>query len=455
MEALFSAKLAAARAVGSLSRRSGRGGGTTLPGRVLVRLAPDAIERLARRLPGGVALVSATNGKTTTAAMAATILAPDVPLCRNGSGANLVSGVASALLAAPPAARLGLFEVDEAALAEVARRTRPRTLLLGNLFRDQLDRYGELELVGARWREVIARLDGCQVVACADDPLVNAIADGTPGLRYGLDDPRHALPAVQHAADSTACVRCGAPYAYAAPYLGHLGDFACPRCGHARGALDFAARDVELHGLAGSRFRLDTPDGPVSVAVSLPGIYNVYNATAAIALASLHGVPPLTAAVRLGGFRAAFGRFERLRFGDRELVLVLVKNPAGANEALRTLGDDLDGATVLAVLNDRIADGRDVSWIWDVDFEDALPRVGRLYCSGSRAADLALRAKYAGVAADRLVRVDDLGAALDQALAEAGPGGVVYVLPTYTAMLELQRLATARGLTRPYWEVTR
>jgi UDP-N-acetylmuramyl tripeptide synthase len=437
-----------------LSRRAGRGGGTTLPGRVLLALSPDAIERLAARLPLGSAVVSATNGKTTTCAMAAAILEPELPLRRNAAGANLLSGVGSALLERGDGV-LGLFECDEAALPEVARRVRPHTLALGNLFRDQLDRYGELELVAERWRGLVAGLDADRlVVACADDPVTADLVDGRErALRYGLDDASVALDALEDASDSRWCVRCGHAYRYETVYLGHLGDYRCPHCGHGRPRLDVAARDVRQRGLDATAFRLVTPFGERPVELPLPGLYNVYNALAASALALSLGAPLDDVVAGLEGFRSAFGRFERLRVGDREAVLLLIKNPAGANEALRTLhGGGTGPLRLLAALNDRIADGRDVSWIWDVDWERAVPSLEGVVVSGTRAEDLALRLKYAGLDDDRLTLEPELDRAFDRALAEAGPGGTSYVLPTYTAMLELQGIVASRGLARPYWE---
>src|SRR5438552_596952 len=278
------AEILAARVVGGLSRLAGAGGGTTLPGKLLWKLDPSAVDRLAARLPLGSALVSATNGKTTTAALAARILAAR-RLAHNASGANLVSGVASTLLTARDA-ELGLFEVDEGALPEVARRVRPRALCLGNLFRDQLDRYGELELVAERWREAVRRLPPeTAVVVNGDDPQVGDLARGRPGaLVFGVDDPRQAHP-LQHAADSKYCLRCGTPYEYAAAYVGHLGDYRCPRCGHARPGLDVAARAIELDGLESASFDLCAPAGTARVRIGLPGLYNVYNALAAASLA--------------------------------------------------------------------------------------------------------------------------------------------------------------------------
>jgi UDP-N-acetylmuramyl tripeptide synthase len=446
-------EIAAARGVAALSRRVGTGGGTTIPGKLLAQLDPGAIDRLAARLAEGTAVVSATNGKTTTTAMAAEILRPLHRLAHNSAGANLVSGVASALLADPDA-DLGLFEVDEAALPELLLRLRPRAVCLGNLFRDQLDRYGELELVAERWRNAAGELpEATTLVFNADDPQVAAAAEAHPRrVAFGLDDPRVARLALQHAADSKYCVRCGTPYDYAAAYVGHLGAYHCPRGHHDRPPLEVAGRDIALNGLESAAFRLDTPEGSRPVELRLPGLYNVYNAVAAASLTRALGASLDEIAAGLERFSAAFGRFERIAVGDKHVLLLLIKNPAGANEAVRTLVDGGAPRVLVAALNDEIADGRDVSWIWDVDFEPLLPGLERLVASGGRAAELALRFRYGGLDEHAIELEPDLGAALDRGLELTPEGAELVVLPTYTAMLGLQRLLADRGLARPYWE---
>jgi lipid II isoglutaminyl synthase (glutamine-hydrolysing) len=445
----------AARGVGRLSRSARRGGGTTLPGKLLWKVDPGAVDALAARLPLGVALISATNGKTTTAAMAARILGADDRLVWNRAGANLLSGIASALLTSKQA-ELGLFEVDEAALPEAIARTRPRVVSLANLFRDQLDRYGELELVAERWRDAVRTLPSeTTLVVNADDPVVADLAEHRgPALRFGLDDPRHARPSLQHAADSKYCLRCGAPYVYEAAYVGHLGDYRCAACGHERPALDIAARRIELLGVRASRFELATPRGDIEVELALPGLYNVYNATAAATLALALGTPLDAVRAGLEGFRGAFGRFERISTGRKTIVVLLIKNPAGANEALRTLETGVPRLLVVA-LNDAIADGQDVSWIWDVDFEPLLPHVQHVVATGDRAAELGLRLLYGGLHDERLEVVPDLGEALDRGLELTEAGDELIVLPTYTAMLALRGILTQRGLVQPYWEEPR
>lgn len=449
----LSTETSAARLVGRLSRAIGRGGGTTLPGKLLWKVDPGAIDALAARLPAGVAVISATNGKTTTSAMLARILGTRYRLAWNNSGANLASGIASTLLAAHDA-DLGLLEVDEFALPEVMRRVHPRVVSLGNLFRDQLDRYGELEHVADRWRAAVASLPHTSMlVVNADDPLVAELAEGREqAIRFGVDDPRLARPALQHAADSKYCVRCGSPYVYVAAYVGHLGDYRCPACGHARPALDLAARSIDLEALDASVFDLVTPAGTTRVRLPLPGLYNVYNALAAAAVALALDASLDEIATGLGTFTAAFGRFERIDAGDRRILMLLIKNPAGANEAVRTLEEGGVPATLVIALNDRIADGRDVSWIWDVDFEPLLEQVERIVVSGGRAAELALRFTYAGYPSSQLEVIPDLREALDRGLALVPAGGELGVLPTYTAMLELRAIAVGRGLVRPFWE---
>ena len=456
MSARLAVETAAARALGTLSRAVGRGGGTTVPGKVLWKLDPGAVDQLAARLPQGVALVSATNGKTTTTAMAAEILGTDRRrLAWNRAGANLLSGIASALVAGR-GADLGLFEVDEGALPEALERTRPRVVALGNLFRDQLDRYGELEIVAERWRSAVARLTPSSVlVVNADDPVVGDLASqGGATLRFGLDDPRQARPALQHASDSTYCVRCGAPYEYAAIYVGHLGDYRCPRCEHHRPELDLVVTDIELRGLHSSRFRLVTPQGAIDAELALPGLYNVYNAAAAAALSLAVGASLEDVRTGLSRFAAAFGRFERIPAGGKSVVLLLVKNPAGANEVVRTLEIGVPPVLVIA-LNDAIADGQDVSWIWDVDFEPLLEHAGLVIVTGERAAELGLRMSYGGLPAERLEVIPSLDGALDRGLGLVEAGTELVVLPTYTAMLALRGILAERGVVRPYWEEQR
>ena len=458
---LLGVKIAAARAVGGVARRAGRGG-TSLPGMVLMRLEPGAIGELSARLPRGSVVISATNGKTTTAAMTASILqGAGISLVHNRAGANMAGGVASTLLSAARGGdgidgELGLFELDEFWLDRVVGELAPRALVLGNLFRDQLDRYGELETIADRWAAVVSSLEPeARLVLNADDPLVADLGRGAGSISYfGVQDEAVAMPEMQHASDSKHCRRCGAAYSYEAIYLGHLGRYRCPSCGQERPVPSVAAEHIELDGTRGARFQLRTPAGSTEVSLPLPGLYNVYNALAAAALCLALDVSLEQVAAGLDAVTAAFGRAERIPIGTSELSVLLVKNPAGANEILRTLALERTELDVLAILNDRTADGKDISWVWDADFEILASRVRRITCAGSRAAELALRLKYAGVPVERLHVVHGLRDALDEALATVG-NGRLFVLPTYTALLELRDELARRGHVGHFWEPVR
>jgi UDP-N-acetylmuramyl tripeptide synthase len=458
MSAMFTAKRGIARAVGSLSRRSGRGGGTTLPGRLLVRMAPDAIERLAATLARGSIVVSSTNGKTTTAGMISGILRADGrdPV-HNRAGSNMHWGVATALL--EQSGDEGLFELDEAWLPRVAPQLRPRLLVLGNLFRDQLDRYGELERLADEWAELVARLEGsCEFALNADDPLIADLGRDKelrrrPGVTYfGIEDERQALPELQHAHDAKHCRRCGAPYVYDRAFVGHLGHYSCPNCDADRPTPDVAATRIELHGISGSRVHITTPEGDLDLDLPLPGLYNVYNALAAVTAGLRSGVSLDRVRGGLESMRAVFGRVETIEVAGKLVSILLIKNPAGANEVLRTLRLESTngGIDLWLALNDRIADGRDVSWIWDADFELLADGVRRVVCAGTRAPEMALRLKYAGWPQEAIEVIEPIERSLDRAVSTAP--GRLFALPTYTALLELRTLLAHRGLAADYWQ---
>jgi lipid II isoglutaminyl synthase (glutamine-hydrolysing) len=457
-------KLALARAVGAVSRLRG-GGGTSLPGKLLVRMEPSAIGVLGGRLARGSVLVSATNGKTTTAALASNILErAGVSLVHNRSGANMAGGIASTLVEAAGsrgtiAGELGLFEVDELWLDRLASQLHPKLVVLGNLFRDQLDRYGELDTIAERWAAALnpgGPAADAGLVCNADDPLLGDLGRGRPHvLYYGVEDDSLALKGMAHAADAKHCRRCGAPYAFDAVYLGHLGHYHCPSCGQRRPSPTVLARSVTLEGVRSASFQLSTPDGDAEVRLRLPGLYNVYNALAAAALGVALDVPLANIVEGLQSTEAAFGRAEAVEVEGRETRILLVKNPAGANEVLRTLALEPGRHDLLGVLNDNIADGRDVSWIWDADFELLAGRVRIARCSGTRAPELALRLKYAGIEPERIEVVEDLPRALASAAADrpdTDEDASLYVLPTYTAMLALRELLVQRGEASSSWQ---
>ncbi|HTA14601.1 MAG TPA: MurT ligase domain-containing protein [Solirubrobacteraceae bacterium] len=463
MSPLLGPKLALARAVGAVSRRRG-GGGTSLPGKLLMRMEPSAIGALGARLQRGSVLVSATNGKTTTAALASSILqGVGISLVHNQAGANMAGGIASTLLEAAGSratidGEMGLFEVDELWLDRLAAQLHPKVVVLGNLFRDQLDRYGELDTIAERWAAAVGP-DGpaaeAELVCNADDPLLADLGRERPRvLYYGVEDDSLALTGMAHAADAKHCRSCGAPYVFDAVYLGHLGHYHCPSCGGGRPSPTVTARAVTLEGVRSASFQLCTPGGDAAVRLALPGLYNVYNALAAAALGVALEIPLAGIVEGLESTEAAFGRAETVKVEGRETRILLVKNPVGANEVLRTLALEPGSHDLLGVLNDKTADGHDVSWIWDADFELLAGRVRRATCSGTRAAELALRLKYAGVEPERIEVIDDLSGALESAAsgrAEGQEDAPLYALPTYTAMLALRELLVRRGEASSSW----
>jgi UDP-N-acetylmuramyl tripeptide synthase len=351
-------------------------------------------------------------------------------------------------------ADVGLFEIDEASLPRLVREVAPGTVVVLNLFRDQLDRYGELETTASHIRSALTMgVEGTTAVLNADDPMVAALGDGLPRVIYaGLDDPGLLQPELSHGADAKFCPRCGRPFIFDGVYFGHVGRYRCPTGDFGRPPLQVRALNVRIEGMEAMRLQVSDGGSPVDVRVPLSGLYNAYNVVMALAAARAQGIPLADAATALASFQPAFGRMERVRIGTVPAILLLAKNPTGFNEVLRTAIDFGSGRTFLLALNDRIADGQDVSWIWDVDFERLAVAAQRVVITGDRAADLHVRLKYARMPAARIQVAGPWEEALQRA-AEATPAGeTLFILPTYTAMLELRGVLTRKGLLRPYWQ---
>jgi lipid II isoglutaminyl synthase (glutamine-hydrolysing) len=455
----------AGRAAGALARRLRLGAGTSIPGLVARRVDPDVTTYLAGQLRHGSVVITGTNGKTTTSGMIAAVLrGGGLRVWRNREGANLARGVTAALLIrSRPHGRLrwggeaaAVFEVDEAAFPQVVREVQPRAVVVTNLFRDQLDRYGEVDTVTERWRAALAALPAeTALVLNADDPAVAALGldapAGRPVLYFGVAsaDQRAADGGVE-VVDSRTCARCGAALTFDVRFYSHVGHWRCPRCGLARPQPAVEARDVSVHGLEGSAFLLVTPQGQLDTRIGLPGLYNVYNALAAATVGHAMRIDVGAAVAALGRFTPAFGRAERVAAGDKTVWLLLAKNPTGLNEVLRALGASGGQQRLLAILNDRAADGEDVSWIWDADFERMADLAAHVTVAGLRAYDLALRLKYAEVKAVDVV--PDIAEALRHALDATPAGGTLCIVPTYTALLAVRAELERRGYAKHYWE---
>ncbi len=460
----LSAAIALGKATATLSRCLRRGGGTTMPGRVARAVEPRLLRLVSQRLVLGSVVVAGTNGKTTTAHLLAHVMrAVGHRPVHNRAGANLASGIASALvehadLRGRPDGDLGIFEVDEATVPRVVPALAPKVAVFTNLFRDQLDRYGEIDYIAGLWRSMAGPPGSPDAsapvrVANADDPLVYDAVRDLPGrlVTYGIEDERYALPAIEHTAEARYCYRDGTPYEYAVTYFGHMGRYHCPTCGVRRPAPDVIARDLALAGPDGAAMTLEAGGEAMQVRTVLPGLYNIYNILAATAAALQLGAPLRRIGEALTSFVPAFGRAERVTVDGREIHMLLVKNPAGFNEVLRTVLATGALPVVLIAINDQIADGRDVSWLWDVDVELLAGQVGHVVVGGIRAEDMAVRLAYAGIPPEAI----EVERAYDRALRRAldrATGGRLFVLPTYTAMLALRRVLERWGVVRGFWE---
>jgi len=454
--------VAAAKTARAVSRRLHLGGGTALPGLIAERIDPGIIGGLAAQLGRGSVLVTGTNGKTTTARLLGNALqSAGLRVVANRAGSNMMRGIASALVESAGlngrlrrASRLaGVFEVDEATLPYLASAVKPKAIVFTNLFRDQLDRYGEVEYVAGIWRETANALPPQTILVLnADDPSVASLADSRKGrvIFFGVRDTSWAQDSVEHAADARWCSACGGELHYSAVFYAHLGHWRCPACSLERPAVDASAAHIQQDG-ATLQLEIWLPNGQVTARLPLMGLYTAYNALAAAAGAVAFGVGREHIESGFKRFTAAFGRQERLSVAGRHVQVMLAKNPAGLNQVLRTIAANGEKVNAAFFLNDGIADGRDISWIWDVDFELLAGRTEALMASGNRAWDMALRLKYASLGIEPEVEKDP-ASALHRALERTPDSGTLYVVPTYTAMLQVRDLLARWGGRGAFWE---
>jgi len=447
--------IGAARLGGTLSRRLHRGGGTSLPGLLALRMDPHALAKLSKKLSDSV-IITGTNGKTTTANMLAEILrAHGSKIIHNTAGANLVSGLLTAMIDGKSTGyegKIGLFEVDEATIPKVAAQLQPKFVLVTNIFRDQLDRYGELDHTADLIRKSLPALgDDTSVILNSDDPRVAALADDL-NLRpifFGLEDESYAASHLDEAQDSKACLLCGTALEYKLQYFAHLGIYACPHCGFSRPEPQVKAVDIELS-LSGTRFSVVTPSGSFSLTIKPAGLYNVYNALAAIAIAIQHGVDTAVIKAALEEFKPAFGRMEEVKIGDKTVRLMLMKNPTGFNQVISALNLDDSPKNLIIAINDNLADGIDISWLWDVDIE-RLGEFNFVIASGVRGEDMALRLKYADFETKRILVENNIEKAIESGLSRIASCEEISLLATYTAMLKARKYLQKIGDIGAFW----
>lgn len=459
--------VSAGKATRWLSRQLGKGGGTTLPGLVAERLDPSALGDLAATVPQGCVFVTGTNGKTTTTRILVDALQRSglEPLT-NREGSNLLHGLGTTLLVHAGAfgslhvseRAIAVFEVDEGHLLPAIEAVRPRLVVITNLLRDQLDRYFEIDWVAQLWKRALAELPASStVVLNADDPQVAYLGKDLPNrvVYYGIDDPGHGQESLEHTSDSRRCLSCGADLVYTRVYYAHLGHYRCPACGWGRPDPAVSARRIDLRGLDGSTLSVSGPSGDVELELPLGGLHNAYNALVAVATATALDVPTGPVQEAVAAARSPFGRLERFTLDGRDVCLALVKNPSGYNETLRLLLSDPRPKGLMLAVNDQIQDGRDVSWLWDVDFERCRERVRFIVCAGRRAHDMSVRLKYAGLfeqpGGPELIIEQDVLKAFDEGLSRSRDDDPLFVLPTYTAMWTLRETLARKGHLEPFW----
>ena len=432
-------------------------GGTAMPGRYALKLCPDLLDLLACQVK--TVTITGTNGKTTSARMIEEAFAEQgLSYLTNRSGANLIDGITTefvmnSTLFGRVKKDYAVIECDEAAARQGFPRLKPRVVVVTNLFRDQLDRYGEVTHTLENIREALKGAPEALLCLNADCSLTASLADDLPNKVRWFGIEQGAAPSREkpEISDATHCIRCKTEYEYDYISYGHLGGFRCPKCGYRRHRADYAVVDIIEQRPDGSDIVMEVGGEKQLVSVNLPAMYNIYNAAGAVAAVSEMGLGAKAAVDALAKFHCGFGRMETfdLAGGTR---MMLVKNPAGCNQVIEYLQTMKEKFILVICLNDRAADGRDISWIWDADFEGLSALAGRLdqvIVSGDRAEDMRVRIKYAGVD-DSFIRVErdyeSLVRSLEQ---ETRP---VCIMPTYTAMLELRQTVIRHCGGEDFWE---
>lgn len=433
-------------------------GGTAMPGRWALKLCPNLLELLARDVKS--VAITGTNGKTTSARMIEQAFSEKgLNYFANRSGANLISGITTefvmnATFTGKPLKEYAVIECDEAAARKVFSQLRPRVVVVTNLFRDQLDRYGEVTHTLENIR--VAMQGAPEAVLClnADCSLTASLADDLPNrvVYFGIDQgaaPSRPKPEIS---DATHCIRCKTEYEYDYISYGHLGGFRCPKCGYRRHKADFAVTDITEQRADGSTVVMDIQGTKRIVNVNLPAMYNIYNAVGAVTAAVEMGLDADTAVKALADFQCGFGRMEQFKLGKAGARMMLVKNPAGCNQVIEFLENIREKFILVVCLNDRGADGTDVSWIWDADFE-GLTTLGsyldQVIVSGDRAADMRVRIKYAGIPDEHISMQRNYEELVRWIEKQELP---VFIMPTYTAMLELRQVVIKHCGGADFWE---
>ncbi|MEK6846755.1 MAG: MurT ligase domain-containing protein [Nanoarchaeota archaeon] len=429
------------------------GGATAAPGLYALYIDPNLVKKLAKKNGLNSIVISGTNGKTTTARLVSDILGTKYKIIHNRAGSNLLRGVASTLitnssLSGALCCRLALWEADEAALLPISKQLQINTLVLLNLFRDQLDRYGEIDTTRKKWQEVVKNLKSdASLILNTDDPSVNYLSKFTKSKKifFGLETTKIDLPKVENVADVKFCPNCQAKLKYEDLYSAHLGTYKCSRCSFKRENPQVSITSITFNKNYSTNIKISINKESLSVNYQLPGLFNAYNVMAALASTIALGINVKSAAKDICKFTPVFGRYQNIMLDGKNLLLFLIKNPAGANEVIRTIAAK-EKINLLLILNDNTADGRDVSWIWDTNWEALAGKTSNIDIAGTRAWDMALRLKYANIKIVQKNVHKDLNTAIIQAIGKLAKDDTLYILPTYTALIGLQAYLKNKGI---------
>lgn len=432
-------------------------GGTTTPGKIALKVNPGVLRELAKGV--NVTVVTGTNGKTTTSRMIDEAMKEaGFRYFANRSGANLLSGIVTifcqnASVSGKSKYDHALIECDEAAFRIVSKYLDAKCVVVTNVFRDQLDRYGEISHTINKITEGIQNSPNAVVCLNADCSLTASIAEHVPNpiVYFGVDTPIYENTKLE-LSDAPYCIHCKSAYQYKYVTYGHLGGFYCEKCGYHRHETQVSASKVVEVGADYSDIQLKLKDRTYDCRINLPGGYNIYNAVSAAAACQVMGIPDQTIIDSLGSFSCGFGRMEKVSINGTDLRMILVKNPAGCNQALSFVTNVKQPTTLVFALNDRYADSTDVSWIWDVDYErinQMGDNLSRIYVTGIRADDMAVRLKYDGIPEEKIIKEENYDLLLQKLTAQKQN---VCILPTYTAMLELRNKISKLTDIKDFWE---
>ena len=455
MNLRVTAAIAVCRGV-RLAARLLRRGGTAKPGEIALKICPDLLRVLSRDVE--TVVVTGTNGKTTSCRMLEQAFAEaGIPCIVNRSGANLMSGITTefvmeSTLGGKCRKKYAVMECDEAWTRKVLPMLRPKAFLVTNLFRDQVDRYGDVDKTLAAIRAAVESVPETTLVLNADDHVVAALAKDVPNpvVWFGMDVSAGKGATAPDATELTQCMLCGAELEYDYVNYAHHGAFRCPSCGHARAATDVGVTEVLELGTDGSRVKLRIADEEKEIYVNQPAIYNVANAAGTIAAAAAMGLPMAAAVAAAANFRPGFGRMERFDIGV-DARMVLVKNAAGCDRALDFLAARREPFALVMVTNNRAADGTDISWLEDAKFEQlaAMERLQSVTLSGMCAETVRERLLRAGVAEEKLRMQPDYAALTEEIAASEH---AVVILPSYTGMMEFRPWLVKRCGGAQFWE---